>query len=182
MQELRGSHCLKIPRFAAVSVSGLRLSNGLCTSWSLSFSLALSHVEFLSVGRRSARSRSFFGSFEVGNQLDCLSTPEKSLLAHPGRSSPFLTPACSPPLLLYYTLTHGHATTLFLVYSLLGPATWSFPLAAILCTFGRFTLPPSLVSQPHAILAHPTLSLSLLFSRTSSRPSARPVPASFSAR
>ena len=130
--------------------------------------------------RLSSRS-AFFGSFEVGNQLDCLSTPEKSPCTLPSvhsfscshSLSLSLSLSCSLllPYFLYCTLTHGHATTLFFVYSLYACALVSSRsnLARFRCgaarrldssfprffpfftSFSNFLLASSFSSLPHVL-------------------------------
>ena len=135
MQELCGSYCLKIPRFAPeVRVEALPFQRLV--------------QQFVVSPRRSA----FFGSFEVGNQLDCLSTPEKSPCTLPSvhsfshSHSLSLSLSLSCPLLLpyflYCTLTDGHATTLFFVYSLYARALVSSRSDLARFRRGASILPP----------------------------------------
>lgn len=89
MRELCGSHCLKIPRFAPVRVEALPFHR---------------LVHRLVSPPRSA----FFGSFEVGNQLDCLSTPEKSPCALPSVHSFSCSRTLSLPPSPSPSLSHPH--------------------------------------------------------------------------
>lgn len=152
MRELCGSHCLKIPRFAPVRVEALPFHR---------------LVHQLVSPPRSA----FFGSFEVGNQLDCLSTPEKSPCALPSVHSFSCSRTLSLPL--YRTLTHGHATTLFFLYSLHAARSSAPILRAFAAAPPRFFflphftsffhfLPPLLISRPASFIL-PLFSSFLLF-------------------
>lgn len=115
MQKPLRSHCLKIPRFTPVRCRGCAFPTICAPRLRRRYSLALSLSRWSPTPPLAVAGwLCFFGSFEVGNQLDCLSTPEKSPRTLPSVQS-F---SCSPSLLLRYTLAHGHATTLFLVYAL----------------------------------------------------------------
>lgn len=125
--------------------------------------------------RLSPPRSAFFGSFEVGNQLDCLSTPEKSPCTLPSvhsfSCSHTLSLSLPPSPSLYHTLTHGHATTLFFLYSLHAARSSAPILRAFAArrrldssSFPIFPLSSTFFRLPSLSRALPPLSfLSLLF-------------------